>query len=277
MPSPERTHSSMGSADAFSDQSKPRPTPYADPSSPERFLSPSSFEGPQEVLNEDDTQRVDIKAYNDFVVPDGFDDQTPQPKRIKTVATTEATAADQTQTDEPIIGKRKKPAKVKKERKPRVETPTSAPDCAQSAEEARFRKQKNVTELMEVMKKRLEFSRPLIMASAQDKKVKKELRKSMSVLAPALSSGCGLDTRTETDADDKMLNTMYLGKYTKKIPVFPSVYTDLDNNIAAPYAFPQVELDMEAGQCVALRIRWFKSASNPDYKETTRHRARTLR
>jgi hypothetical protein len=46
----------MGSADAFSDQSKPRPTPYADPSSPERFLSPSSFEGPQEVLNEDDTQ-----------------------------------------------------------------------------------------------------------------------------------------------------------------------------------------------------------------------------
>lgn len=155
---------------------------------------------------------MDIKAYNDFVVPDGFDDQTPQPKRIKTVATTEATAADQTQTDEPIIGKRKKPAKVKKERKPRVETPTSAPDCAQSAEEARFRKQKNVTELMEVMKKRLEFSRPLIMASAQDKKVKKESRKSMSVLAPALSSGCGLDSEFVNIETRSVVQDMHQGK-----------------------------------------------------------------
>ncbi|KAF3032574.1 hypothetical protein E8E11_000051 [Didymella keratinophila] len=174
--------------------------------------------------------RANTQADNDFVMPDGDDDQAPLPKRIKTVATTEPAATEQIPTDEPTTGKRMETAKAKAKPKPRTATPTSALDRAQRAEEARFRKQKNVNKLAEAMKKQPEFKRPVITNSAQDKKVKKELRESMST------------------------------------PVFPNVYTNLDNIIAVPYAFPQVESDMEAGEFGVLRIRWFPTASDPTHK-----------
>lgn len=56
MSSPERTPSSMGSANALPDQIKPRLTLYAEPSPLEHFPSLSGFEEPQEVLSEDDAQ-----------------------------------------------------------------------------------------------------------------------------------------------------------------------------------------------------------------------------
>lgn len=83
---------------------------------------------------------------------------------------------------------------------------------------------------------------------------------------PEAAAGAS-QARMEKDPSDKHLKIMYLAKYTKKIPVFPNVYTDLDKIIAAPYAFPQVELYMEVGEFGILRIRWFPTASDPDYQQ----------
>lgn len=133
------------------------------------------------------------------------------------------------------------------------------------------------------------------MNSAQNQKLQKELRESPSILPPALSSGRGLDSesvnkktrsevqdmhrgktksaagasqaRMETDPDDKHLKIMYFAKYTKKIPVFPNVYTGLDKTITASYAFPQVGLNMEDGDFGILRIRWFRTASDRNYQD----------
>lgn len=148
---------------------------------------------------------MDAKAENDFIVPDSDNNLAPPPKRIKAVATTGSgfsaarpaateDATDEPTNDKPATGKRKRTAKPKAERKPRIETPTSALDRAQKTEQARFRKQKNANKLVETLKKQPDFKRSAIMNSVQDQKLKKELRQSVTALPPALSSGRGLNS-----------------------------------------------------------------------------------
>lgn len=79
------------------------------------------------------------------------------------------------------------------------------------------------------------------------------------------------EVHMEKDPTDEQVRIIQLAKYIKKIPIFPNVYTDLGKIVAAPHAYPQVDLDMEAGDVGVLCVRWFKTASDPSYQELVKN------
>lgn len=238
-------------------------------------------------------KRIDVAAENDFVVPDPSEHKAPPRKRVKAVASSDP-VVDEPAGDVAAPGKRKRATKPKSPPKPRIEGPTSTIDRAQRAEDLRFRKQKNANKFAEFVNKNADYKKSVAINSAQDQALKQEMRKSISVLPPAISSGRGLDSefvnkktrseyrdmhrgkieatagasqgRMEKDPNDPQIRIMHLAKYTKKIPIFPNVYTDLDNIITTPHVYPQVEADMDAGEFGILRIRWFSTASDANYE-----------
>lgn len=178
----KRMRSASNRAGASSPQSVVSPSPTAPLSAPlslavgvTSLASPTTHDVPADNEVEEDeelvtarprkrgvAQKLDAKtkrkraiteADNYFVLQEGFDDEVPSPKRIKTVATTESSAIEQASTGKPTIGKRKETVRAKANPRPRSETPISALDCPQKSQEARFRKQKNVNKLAEAVKK----------------------------------------------------------------------------------------------------------------------------
>lgn len=117
-------------------------------------------------------------------------------------------------------------------------------------------------------------------AESTNKETRSELQ-DMHRVKPEATAGAS-QASMEADPDDKRLKIMHLAKSTTKVPIFPNVYTDLDKTIAVGYAYPRVELDMEAGEFGILRIRWFPTASDPSCLELaeaalTRHREALVR